>query len=90
MPHNILEIQDLARLYLKTQKLFGEGNYADNAAFEKAFNEYCAHHEALREVYPDDILRAQELAVRVRAIAKRLLDKNEVTPPKVKSRPVKI
>lgn len=69
----MIDIKELARLWLLTQVKFGQCKPDAFGNFEKAFNEYHAGHEHLVAAYPDPEFREMQLNSTVRAVARQIL-----------------
>ena len=68
----MVDITELARLFIKTQQSFSDLRKSDIDAFEAAFDDYLMNHEHLVFVFPDLELRKTELMLRVRSHAHNL------------------
>lgn len=69
----VLDIRDLADLFIELNRSYGEASVSACSDYWKAFENYSENHPHLKELFPEKSYRDKQLALRVRAFARRKL-----------------
>lgn len=68
----MMEVQELARLWLETQGRFASARHREVAAFEKALDEYLNGQVHLVEAFPFMPARRERVMAVIRAMARQI------------------